>query len=252
MGTNPKSAVGSPADNTISPNETVEECFLGEDSAVAQNSQHTTLSSTTSVSTLIRPVETPYHPHGNHNSVQAQFKMPKFTRAPIRMAGRVAHLGESLSLNFLVDNVDGTEDAVHYRSPENNPDSRARLTQLESVEIDILHLRGALSLPPKAVCDELVDSYFKWVAPIVPIINKARFMTQYSGKEEYPSLLLLQAILLAGSKVCTYLQLVEMDGSTIPAAQIFYTRAKALYDANYEHDRVTIVQALLLMGLYGE
>lgn len=27
----------------------------------------------------------------------------------------------------------------------------------------------------------------------------------------------------------------------------FYKRAKALYDANYEDDRVTIVQALILM-----
>jgi hypothetical protein len=32
----------------------------------------------------------------------------------------------------------------------------------------------------------------------------------------------------------------------------FYKRAKALYDANYEDDRVTIVQALILMGWYWE
>jgi hypothetical protein len=32
----------------------------------------------------------------------------------------------------------------------------------------------------------------------------------------------------------------------------FYKRAKALYDANYEDDRVTIVQALVLLGWYWE
>jgi hypothetical protein len=32
----------------------------------------------------------------------------------------------------------------------------------------------------------------------------------------------------------------------------FYKRAKALYDANYEDDRVTIVQSLVLMGWYWE
>ncbi|CAI4219873.1 unnamed protein product [Parascedosporium putredinis] len=37
-----------------------------------------------------------------------------------------------------------------------------------------------------------------------------------------------------------------------PAALTFYKRAKALYDANYEDDRVTIVQSLLLMGWYWE
>ena len=168
------------------------------------------------------------------------------------MAGRVAHLGESLSLNLLVDNVGDTEDTVHYRLPEKPQGSRSRLAQLDSVEINILHLRGAFSLPPKALCDELVESYFKWVAPVVPVINRTQFMKQYRNGENHPSLLLLQAILLAGSRVCTHPQLVGVDGSTIAAARIFYTRAKALYDANYEDNRITIVQALILMGWYGE
>ena len=66
------------------------------------------------------------------------------------------------------------------------------------------------------------------------------------------SLLLLQAILLAGSRVCTNQQLMDANGSTTPAAMTFYKRAKALYDANYEDDRVTIVQALVLLGWYWE
>ena len=32
----------------------------------------------------------------------------------------------------------------------------------------------------------------------------------------------------------------------------FYKRAKALFEANYEDDRITIVQSLLLMGWYWE
>jgi hypothetical protein len=120
------------------------------------------------------------------------------------------------------------------------------------VEIDILHQRGAFLLPPRALCDELVDSYFTWVAPIVPVINRTRFMRQYRDSKNPPSLLLLQAILLAGSRVCTNPQLMDANGSTTPAALTFYKRAKALYDANYEDDRVTIVQALVLMGWYWE
>jgi len=45
---------------------------------------------------------------------------------------------------------------------------------------------------------------------------------------------------------------MDANGSTTPAALTFYKRAKALYDANYEDDRVTIVQALVLMGWYWE
>jgi len=177
---------------------------------------------------------------------------PKFTRAPIKEAGRVAYLGESSNLTLLVHDRHGTADVVHYPLPENVRGTRARLTELDNVEIDILHQRGAFLLPPRGLCDELVDAYFKWVAPIVPVINRNRFMRQYRDSKNPPSLLLLQAILLAGSRVCTNPQLMDANGSTTPAALTFYKRAKALYDANYEDDRVTIVQALVLMGWYWE
>ncbi|KYK59682.1 Ctf1 transcription factor [Drechmeria coniospora] len=177
---------------------------------------------------------------------------PKFTRAPITEAGRVAYLGESSNLTLLVHDRQGSSDVVHYPLPENVRGTRARLTELDNVEIDILHQRGAFLLPPRSLCDELVDAYFNWVHPIVPVINRTRFMRQYSDAKNPPSLLLLQAVLLAGSRVCTNAQLMDSNGSTTPAALTFYKRAKALYDANYEDDRVTIVQSLLLLGWYWE
>ena len=196
--------------------------------------------------------EAQYRQREGDEGTYAQFMKPKFTRAPIKEAGRVAYLGESSNLTLLVHDRHGTADVVHYPLPENVRGSRARLTELDNVEIDILHQRGAFLLPPRALCDELVDSYFRWVAPIVPVINRTRFMRQYRDSKNPPSLLLLQAILLAGSRVCTNPQLMDANGSTTPAALTFYKRAKALYDANYEDDRVTIVQALVLMGWYWE
>jgi Fungal specific transcription factor domain len=188
----------------------------------------------------------------SQSSVLTQFMKPKFARAPIKEAGRVAYLGESSNLSLLVHDRHGTTDVVHYPLPENIRGSRARLTEPDQQEIDILQQRGAFLLPPRSLCDELVDSYFTWVAPVVPVINRSRFMRRYKDNKNPPSLLLLQAILLAGSRVCTNAQLMDANGSTTPAAMTFYKRAKALYDANYEDDRITIVQALILMGWYWE
>ncbi|KAL3475262.1 fungal-specific transcription factor domain-containing protein [Aspergillus californicus] len=188
----------------------------------------------------------------SQNSTYAQFMKPKFARAPIKDAGRVAYLGESSNLSLLVQDRHGTTDVVHYPLPPNIRGSRARITDLDALELEILHQRGAFLLPPKPLCDELVDAYFKWVAPVVPIVNRSRFMRRYRDPKNPPSLLLLQAILLAGSRVCTNAQLMDSNGSTTPAAMTFYKRAKALYDANYEDDRVTIVQALVLLGWYWE
>ncbi|OJD29576.1 cutinase transcription factor 1 alpha [Diplodia corticola] len=187
-----------------------------------------------------------------HNRSYVQFMKPKFARAPIKEAGRVAYLGESSNLSLLVHDRYGTTDVVHYPLPENVRGAKARVNELDDMEINILHTRGAFLLPPRALCDELVDAFFRWVAPVVPVINRSRFMRQYRDPKNPPSLLLLQAILLAGSRVCTNPQLMDSSGSTTPAAMTFYKRAKALFDANYEDDRVTMVQALILMGWYWE
>jgi hypothetical protein len=188
----------------------------------------------------------------SHSAVLTQFMKPKFARAPIKEAGRVAYLGESSNLSLLVHDRHGTTDVVHYPLPEFNAGSRARSVEPDPQEIDILQQRGAFLLPPRSLCDELVNLFFKWVAPVVPVINRSRFMRSYTNSENPPSLLLLQAILLAGSRVCTNPQMMDANGSTTPAAMTFYKRAKALYDANYEDDRITIVQALVLMGWYWE
>ncbi|KAF2026334.1 cutinase transcription factor 1 alpha [Setomelanomma holmii] len=188
----------------------------------------------------------------SHNGTYAQFMKPKFARAPIKEAGRVAYLGESSNLSLLVHDRYGTTDVVHYPLPESIRGTKARSNEMDNMEIEILHQRGAFLLPPRALCDELVEAFFKWVAPVVPVMNRSRFMRQYRDPKNPPSLLLLQAVLLAGSRVCNNAQLMDSSGSTTPAAMTFYKRAKALYDANFEDDRVTIVQALILMGWYWE
>lgn len=186
------------------------------------------------------------------NGTYAQYMKPKFARAPIKEAGRVAYLGESSNLTLLVQDHHGTNDVVHYPLPDTHRGARARITELDELEIRILHERGAFLLPPRQLCDELVEDFFTWIAPVVPVINRSKFMRRYRDSKNPPSLLLLQAILLAGSRVCSNPQLMDANGSTTPAAMTFYKRAKALYDANYEDDRVTIVQALILMGWYWE
>lgn len=186
------------------------------------------------------------------NQTLAQYMKPKFARAPIKEAGRVAYLGESSNLSLLVHDRHGTSDVVHYPLPDTVKGTRARANELDDLELRILHERGAFLLPPRQLCDELVEAFFTWIAPVVPVINRSKFMRRYRDPKNPPSLLLLQAILLAGSRVCTNPQLMDVNGSTTPAAMTFYKRAKALFDANYEDDRVTIVQSLILMGWYWE
>ncbi|PQE31785.1 cutinase transcription factor 1 alpha protein [Rutstroemia sp. NJR-2017a WRK4] len=176
---------------------------------------------------------------------------PTMLKSPIENPGRVAYLQEGSTLALLL-NAPTSSDTVHYPLPELPNSNETVITRMNEMEMAILRKRGAFELPPRDLCDELVEAYFKWVAPVVPIINRTMFLQRWNDLKNPPPLLLMQAVLLAGSRVCTTSKLLDSYGSPIPAATLFYKRAKALYDADYEEDRVVIVQALILLGWYWE
>lgn len=161
------------------------------------------------------------------------------------------YLGESSGFNLLLGGYQGL--VTHFPLPDDTDLRHAPVVQdlqhLDTLEVQILKRRGAFILPPRPICDDLIDSYFTWVHPIVPVINRTQFMSQYQDAKNPPSLLLLQCVLLAGARISTNPELMK-DGSTSTAVATFYRRAKALYDAGYERDRITLVQSMLLMGWY--
>jgi hypothetical protein len=175
---------------------------------------------------------------------------PEVVNDEIEDPGRVAYLEEFSNMSLILQEYQGPS-GVHYPLPK-VPKDQALSSRMNQMELDILEKRGALSLPPKELCDELIEGYFKWVAPIVPIINRTDFMRRYRDPANQPSILLMQAVLLAGSRVCDTPMLLDSNGSPISAATLLYQRVKALYDADYEEDRVSIIQALTLMGWYWE
>ncbi|APA08928.1 hypothetical protein sscle_04g036980 [Sclerotinia sclerotiorum 1980 UF-70] len=181
----------------------------------------------------------------------AKLISPPVSSSAIENPGKVAYLHEKSSLAILMQDYYGTTNAVHYPLPQDAA-NQYMATKMNAEEMDILEKRGALQLPPRDLCEELIDAYFKWVAPVIPIINKSWFMQRWHDLDNPPPLLLMQAVLLAGSRVCTTSMLLDASGSPIPAATLFYKRAKALYDADYEEDRVIVVQALIHLGWYWE
>ncbi|PGH20777.1 hypothetical protein AJ80_03404 [Polytolypa hystricis UAMH7299] len=123
--------------------------------------------------------------------------------------------------------------------------------KLDTAEIGILRLRGAFCLPSESLQDELIDLFFHWVAPMLPVVNKTTFLAMHRDPLDSPPLLLQQAVYLAGSRV--YHKKDDVESSRqheAPDSAAFFKRAKALYDAGYERDAVTVVQSLVLMSWY--
>ena len=126
---------------------------------------------------------------------------------------------------------------------------------LEQLHPDVTaHLRdnGALQLPAEATCDKLISAFFHWAAPLVPILDRKEFLKSYQDPNNRPSLLLIQAVLAAGSTVAGGSNLTTIPETPVPIAATYFDRARMLYEANYETDPVTLVQSLILMGWYWE
>lgn len=166
----------------------------------------------------------------------------------LRESGRITFFGSSSNLNLLLE-PNSSSNTFHFPLPElEGQSSSSRLNQMDQDEINVLKFRGAFLLPPRDLCDDIVDAYFEKVHPTIPLINRSSFMRKYNDSLSPPSLLLLQAVLLAGSRVCKNPALLDSSGSSQLATMTFYKRAKALYNSNYETDRIAIVQSLVLMS----
>lgn len=167
----------------------------------------------------------------------------------VRQGGSVAFLGSTSHLNLLLENTPGKE-SYHYSSVDEALVGLSRFHQMDRSEVEILKIKGAFLLPAQDLADELVECFFEKIHPLIPVVNRSRFMRQYNDPSNPPSLLLRQAIMTAASKVCRSKALEDEHGSTALATQTFYKRAKALYDANYEFDRLVVVQSLILLGWF--
>ncbi|EQL30312.1 hypothetical protein BDFG_07192 [Blastomyces dermatitidis ATCC 26199] len=113
---------------------------------------------------------------------------------------------------------------------------------LTEEDIRVLQLQHAFDLPPRAVREGLIDTFMKRCAPWMPIVERSWLTERYGNQ---PSLLLLQAVFLAGSRV-----------SSAPAVAAyaspneFYRRAKALFWSGYEKNTITVITAVLVMHWY--
>lgn len=159
----------------------------------------------------------------------------------IRNGVRAIYVGHDLSnMSFLLRQQRDTDDgACHFAG--NEIPQRQLQTGHDSFLID------ALTLPEQRLADDLVEAYFAHANPGYPVVDEDFFMTQYRGRDrEPPPILLLQSILLVGAHVTR--GKAERD----VLKEIFFRRAKWLFDNRVERNRDIMVQSALLLTWYSD
>ncbi|ETI19562.1 hypothetical protein G647_09396 [Cladophialophora carrionii CBS 160.54] len=159
------------------------------------------------------------------------------------------YVGELQSLRFIfhVAREDkGISCKAHYLVPE--PKRR----NLSPEEIACLEAKGAFSTETDDLRDQLLSLFFDYVYPILPIIDPYDFYRRYdTGGAANISPLLLQSMFLAASNFVSR-DAIQKSGwsSVMTMKRRFYERAKALYDVEYETDKLCLIQSVLLLGYW--
>lgn len=73
------------------------------------------------------------------------------------------------------------------------------LKALAPEDVNYLRMKGAFTLPPARIRDELLRCYFHYVHPFAPILDASEFITEYEKGRR--SLLLLWSMFIAAASV---------------------------------------------------
>ncbi|KAK5052670.1 hypothetical protein LTR84_002535 [Exophiala bonariae] len=172
--------------------------------------------------------------------------------------GQSLYLGESWLLTYVVqkvinaDIVSNPSSTTTLQVPlpatvSDKPDNLGYDTRLDSEEIEILDIRGAFVLPDRPVSDKLIKTFFECVYPAFPIFDRTQFAQLYESNQ-LPHIV-LHAIYAVSSTMCSDDVIAETGLESRNAARkTFLKRAKALHDADYETNKVTLVQAAFLLS----
>ncbi|OJJ29669.1 hypothetical protein ASPWEDRAFT_121776 [Aspergillus wentii DTO 134E9] len=171
-------------------------------------------------------------------------------------SGKTPYIGDSSNLNYLIQQFGNPfrvttdtrplEDHLHGAMLARLGSSTAQhMERLHTSAVQSLLNEGVFDLPPTEISDSLVDVYFQYSFPSLPVLDRSAFLA--AREEGTVSRLLLNAVYLAASIYCSD-SLVAAAGfaSRYEASLTFYRRTKSLYDAGYEADSIAIIQATFL------
>ncbi|KAL3450833.1 fungal-specific transcription factor domain-containing protein [Aspergillus insuetus] len=226
----------------LSESSSMTECQVSTSEIVSESLSE---SVSESMPTLPSPEQSPDKAEEEASNVGPILRPMSKSRAGRGNNGRICYLGPSSNICSLDARGTVPSDMAHYPLF-----ARSNGNVKTTLEYTMLQRLGAFLLPTRAICDAIIQAFFQWVFPILPILDRVDFMEKYQDPKNPPSILLLQAVLLAGTRACRDPRIIDKTGSTAATARIFYERASSLFEFNYEEDRTIITQALILISWY--
>ncbi|BCS16145.1 hypothetical protein ALUC_80352S [Aspergillus luchuensis] len=141
--------------------------------------------------------------------------------------------GDPRGVGLVVDicEPEPREKSGHFLIPKTKP------THIDQDTIEYLRRKGVFNFPAPAVCEMMIRTYLHYVHPFFPVVDAHSFLDIFENRcNEFADDSTLKEADFSSRK--------EMK-------RAMYIRAKvALYDAEYERSKITLIQAVLLTGFW--
>lgn len=128
-----------------------------------------------------------------------------------------------------------------------------RRMELPEPRLQYLKAIGCFRLHSPARCAELLEIFFSYVHPMVPIIDRRDFLSRYYGGDKPPSLVILHAIFLSASRYSNDSgHIVDGVSEVRSMCDELHNKVRALIEAEITSDRIAVTQASILASLHWE
>ncbi|KAL6244322.1 hypothetical protein RBB50_008564 [Rhinocladiella similis] len=157
---------------------------------------------------------------------------------------RIAYIGTTVSnLSHLINLDQSSRHFLVYPHPEVHP-SPSLMSRMHAPSAaqggDAQDIYAPFS---KELRDDLIESFFRTVHPIFPVVDEQWFRSKYDQPQDEWPLLLLYAIMLVGAHIS---QNAKVKRSRSTFKSVLFKRGKWLFDMRHETDRQHLVAAALL------
>lgn len=172
----------------------------------------------------------------------------------------ITYLGESFPLAIILEDFrEGGMPKLHHPAPpypsltphdSQDNDSQQHPSHVPPQEIEFLTAKGAFDFPEKEQWGSFMDVFLERVFPIYPIFNRNELVQQYRDNTLPP--ILIHSICFLVATFCPLVLLHRAGHSSRREARFsYYQKAKALFDAQYELNKLVILQTVIMMSFWG-
>ncbi|RHZ49035.1 Zn(II)2Cys6 transcription factor [Aspergillus thermomutatus] len=117
-------------------------------------------------------------------------------------------------------------------------------------EIECLKAKGAFIYPESEVLEEMINVFLHRFYPLYSVVNPTEL--RKAQQERKLPWILLHSICFIAMTFCEPALIYKAGFSSRPQArQLYYDRAKALFDLNYENNKIILVKVAILLSFKG-